>query len=158
MEFRTPYERVPSLGETFDGKLGKSRTQQNFKKECDINNIMAGYERTGLMSHVARFQGQYGDVTGAVDYHSAQNAVIQETEMFMTLPAAVRSKFANDPGAFLQFVEDPANEAEMRELGLLPPAKPNAGEPAPAAEGNTTTTSSAEGDSAGTSSTPASNS
>ena len=112
---------------------GKGRTQQNFAKDCDINEIMKRYEKTGLVAHVNRFQGSYGDVTGALDFHSAQNAVIAATEAFMTLPARIRQKFANDPGAFLAFVEDPANEDKMRDMGLLPPAEPLAADPAAAA-------------------------
>lgn len=37
---------------------------------------------------------------------------------FMTLPASVRERFANDPGEFLKFAEDPANLDEMVDMGL----------------------------------------
>ena len=125
----------------------KGRTQQNFVKECDINVLMAQSERNGIIDHFNRYRGEYADVTGTLDFHAAQNAVIAAAEAFMSLPARVRAKFANDPGAFLAFVEDPENEDEMREIGLLPPAKPEAGvEPAAAAKaGAKASKSSAEG-------------
>ena len=88
-------------------------------KDADINNIMKRYERTGLLDHVNQYQGDYGDYTNVpVDYHDALNFVRNSQEMFMTLPAAVRARFDNDPGAFLKFVEDPANADAMVEMGL----------------------------------------
>ena len=41
-------------------------------------------------------------------------------DMFESLPADIRTKFGNDPGRFLDFVEDPQNEEELIELGLKP--------------------------------------
>lgn len=96
-----------------------SMTKQEFAAECDINNIMAQYNRTGLVNHVSKYQGRYVDVCGAVSFQEAQNIVLRAQEAFMSLPAEVRGKFENDPGAFLDFVSDPSNKDEMRKLGLL---------------------------------------
>lgn len=97
----------------------KSRTHQSFKAECDVNNIMKKYERTGILEHRNTFQGQYGDFTNVPnDFHEAQNAVIAAEEMFMTLPAKVRRRFQNDAGEFIDFATDPANQEEMIKLGL----------------------------------------
>lgn len=118
---------------------GESRTHQSFKKECDINEIMRKYERQGILSHVNKYGGQYGDFVSAPDYHTAMNVMMEAEEMFGALPAKVRAKFANDPAAFLEFAQNPDNLEEMRELGLarrseseLPdPVKPG---PPPAAD------------------------
>lgn len=40
--------------------------------------------------------------------------------MFDTLPSKLRLRFGNDPAEFLSFVEDPANDQEMIDLGLKP--------------------------------------
>ena len=81
---------------------------------------MAKYEKTGLLAHVNRHKGNYGDFMQATDYHSAMNQIIAAGEAFMTVPASIRARCENDPGKFLEFVQNPDNEAEMRELGLLP--------------------------------------
>lgn len=99
-----------------------ARTQQSFKDECDVNNIMKKFERTGMLEHLNEFQGNYGDFTDVPQsYHDAVNQVLAAQDMFMTIPAKVRAEFQNDPGLFLNFVDDPANADRMVELGLAKP-------------------------------------
>lgn len=97
---------------------GSSLTQQNMAQDCDINRIMRRFEETGLLVHENRHPAAFGDFSGIVDYHSACNAVLAAEEAFGSLPARVRTKFANDPGAFLEWVEG-ASEEELAEYGLL---------------------------------------
>lgn len=95
-------------------------TKQAMADECDINNIMRKFEKTGILTHVRRHGGNYGDFTNAPQsYHEAYQQILDAEEMFMEIPASIRKKFDNDPGKFLAFVEDPKNEAEMEKLGLL---------------------------------------
>lgn len=94
-----------------------SRTKQSMKAECDINNIMRKYQRTGAIAHVRQFGGQYGDVS-PVDFHEAMNTVLEAEKMFLALPATLRRRFDNDPAEFLRFVQDPATVEEQIELGL----------------------------------------
>lgn len=95
-----------------------SRTKQAMRDECDINNIMERYQKSGLITHVNRYEGRYEDLTNVVDYGTAFDIVKRAEEMFMTLPSGVRARFLNDPGVFLRFVDDPANAQELVELGL----------------------------------------
>lgn len=123
----------------------ESPVQQSMKDETDINVIMAKYRKTGLLEHVNRYQGDYGDFTQAPEsYHDAYNRVLAADEMFLDLPAQIRSEFNNDPGAFLAFAENPANEDRMRELGLLP-SKRAAEQPPARSEPDTGTPSAASG-------------
>lgn len=115
--FRTAYG--PKLKVPFE-TTGKTRTRQAMKDECDINVIMRKYERSGLLEHVNRFQGEYGDFA-AIDFQDAMNTVVAATEMFESVPARIRAKFGNDPGAFLEFATDAKNMDEMRSLGLAKP-------------------------------------
>lgn len=96
-------------------------TRQCFADECDISSIMARFDKTGLIEHVNKFQGDYGDFTDAQTYQDSLNQVIEAEEMFMSLPAQVRAKFENDPGQFLDFVANPDNLSEMVDLGLAKP-------------------------------------
>lgn len=96
-------------------------TKQCFADECDIGNIMARFDKTGLIEHVNKFQGDYGDFTGAQEYQESLNQVMAAEDMFMSLPAKVRAKFENDPGQFLDFVGNPDNLSEMVDLGLANP-------------------------------------
>ena len=110
---------------------GESRTKQSFKKECDINNIMSKYEKTGIISHCRQHGGEYGDFIAAPDYHTAMTEITRAEEMFMAIPAGVRAKFGNDPAAFLAFAQDPENLEEMREMGLAPVPLPDVEAPNP---------------------------
>ena len=44
--------------------------------------------------------------------------VATANSMFQDLPSSIRNQFQNDPGQFLDFVQDPENLEEMREMGL----------------------------------------
>lgn len=115
---------------------GDGRAKQAMKAECDINNIMAKYVKTGAVSHFNAKGARYGDVP-AVSYHEALNTVIAARELFEGLPAKIRTRFQNDPGQFLAFVQDPNNTAEAVELGLAtarpaPEPSPSPAEPSPA--------------------------
>lgn len=127
-------ERRRRVQITFDRT--KSKTRQQYKADADINNIMAKYIKTGMLSHVNRYNGQYADVTGLGDYQESMNMIRTAQDMFMTLPAKVRSRFNNDPGEFLAFVDNPDNRDELVALGLARKPAPESGAPpsgAPAA-------------------------
>lgn len=90
----------------------QSRTEQSHKAECDINNIMARYTKTGTLEHVRRYEGQYLDID-PLDFQEAQNKVAEAKSMFEELPSQVRRHFTNDTARFLEFCtrsDDPAGE------------------------------------------------
>lgn len=94
-----------------------SRTKQAMKDECDINNILRKYEKTGMVTHVAKHGGEYGFVP-AIDLMGAYETIQRAEAMFEDLPAAARKRFENSPMKFLEFVQDPANRDELVKLGL----------------------------------------
>ncbi len=96
----------------------QGRTKQSFRDECDINNIMAKYQKSGLLDFVNNHQAQYGDATG-VEFQAAMELVVRGQELFDALPSSVRKRFDNNPEEFLEFVNDPASEAEAIKLGLI---------------------------------------
>ena len=127
---RTPYnyDRDAVSDQTGLSCGEPSRTQQNFKDECDINVIMERFGKTGQVSGNLRVPS-YDDFTGVSDFQSAMNAVREASENFMELPAKVRARFDNDPQLFLEFVASEDNRQEAVDLGLIKPA-PAAPEPA----------------------------
>lgn len=106
-----------------------TRTQQNFKEECDINTIVRRFGITGQLPENLRMP-QYIDYEGVFDFQSAMNAVLDAEAAFMTIPAEIRARFQNDPQQFLEFCSRPENHAEAVKLGLAtPPAAPPAEPP-----------------------------
>lgn len=97
---------------------GPGKAKQAMKDECDINNIVNRYRQRGILDHVSRYQGHYGDFGDGVSFHQAQETLVKAQEAFDSLPAAIRTRFHNDPAEFLDFVQDEANADELIEMGL----------------------------------------
>lgn len=103
----------------FDAEEEPSRTQQQFREECDINEIVRRFGLTGELPE--NFQAPVsGDFTGITDFQSALNAVIEAQEQFDSLPAEVRERFRNDPQQLMDFVADEKNRDEAVKIGLIP--------------------------------------
>lgn len=106
-----------------------SRTKQEFLEESNINNIMARYQKTGQITHLANGTPKYGDFATAEDYYSASNRVLEAQHTFDALPASVRDRMENNPANLISFMDDPDNLDEAVELGLVilredPPTPP----------------------------------
>ena len=117
---RTPYNYDTNAASNESGVACEepSLAQQQFKDECDINNILRQFNITGLLPE-APLSPRYGDFTGIGDYHSALNAVIAAEDDFMSLPAHIRARFENDPAQLIDFLSDENNRSEAEKLGLL---------------------------------------
>lgn len=99
-----------------------SLTKQSFKAECDINKIMQKFKKVQGADFLSQYngyvEGRFGDFSNVTDYRSAIEQVEHAKSVFCALPAKVRSRFSNDPAAFLDFVQDPKNSDELVSLGL----------------------------------------
>lgn len=100
--------------------------QQHEAADCDINNIMAKYQRTGALDSYRERQPIYGDFSNVPDYREACQIVLDAEDVFMSLPADLRKRFDNDPAEYLNFCSDPNNRDEMLSLGLLLPEQVSA--------------------------------
>jgi len=121
------YGQKISVGIVF---TDKSLTKQSFTKECDINNIMKKYQKTGAMDHVNKHEASYGYATSD-DFTASMAIVAKGQTMFEELPSSIRTKFENDPAKFLDFVQDKNNIKEMQELGLATKNDKTTTEPEP---------------------------
>lgn len=97
-----------------------SLAQQNQKDDADINIIV---KRMGVgipppMTARIPLSGEFLEIT---DYREAIELTMKAEKAFNQLPAKVRARFENDPGQFLDFMDDPENGAEMVALGLAVP-------------------------------------
>lgn len=110
-----------------------SMTRQSEAEACDINTIVAQFDRTGMVPQVS--PGMFADVSQVGDYQSALETVRVADEMFMQLPAKVRHVFDDDPAVFVDAFNDPSRKAELEQLGLLEkPKEAPVAPPAPVPE------------------------
>ena len=114
--FRTAYD--PHKKYIFKTS-GESLTQQHFKEECDVINIIKRHDRNGIIEHVQRGQARYGDFSEVADYREALDLVRDAQNEFMTIPSDIRKKFDNDPGKFYEFVSNPDNKEELKQMGFI---------------------------------------
>lgn len=134
-------QRVAVITDTGDVQ----RTQQHFKDQCDVNKIMARYNRTGIMSHVNRAQAKYGDFTMLGDFVENADKVVRAQQAFDQLPSELRKEFDNDYTKFFASIGKPEYRDKMVKWGILKeepkktatvpvaePATPPASEPASA--------------------------
>lgn len=115
LQIRKPFDQVVCR----TTPRGKSRTKQSHKKECDINEVMKQFERTGQINHLQTFNPQYGDFSHVDDYQTALHQVQAAEDAFADLPARIRTRFHNDPANLLTFMANESNREEAEKLGLI---------------------------------------
>lgn len=116
--------------EAIEGKPLPELTKQEYKQECDINEIVKTVVKTGNGALLQKTQGYYADVSNLPKSYDEALRQIQDADAaFNALPAEVREEFKHEPGALIEFVKNPKNKARAIELGLI--AKPVEAPPKP---------------------------
>ena len=96
-----------------------SKTDQQFKDDVNVNNVIAKYMRTRDARVLGSRVGQYADLTKLTDLSGAMNQVLMARDAFESLPSKLRQRFGHDPLAFVEYMQDPSNHKEAIELGLM---------------------------------------
>lgn len=97
-----------------------SKTQQHFKDEHDINNIMKKYLKQGISyNQLPNPSGVYGDFSNVKDYQNSLQTIIDADQAFLTIPSNIRKRFDNDPQKLFEFLNDKKNLDEAISLGLI---------------------------------------
>lgn len=104
-----------------------SMTQQQFKDETDVNNIMRKYIKTGQITHLNNRKGAYADLSDAKHFEEAMTVIARSQQAFEQLPSHVRARFGNDPQQMLSFIHDKNNYDEGVKLGIFDPKLPAIG-------------------------------
>lgn len=100
-----------------------SMTRQEFADECDINILMAHYEKNAVLPPQNRREPQYFDASSVPDFRDALDIAREAEEAFMRVPAHVRKELDNDVYKFVEYCQDSKNDENLRKWGLLEPIK-----------------------------------
>lgn len=95
-----------------------SKTDQQFKDECNVNNIMAKFKRGGSLNHLQRGPGVYADVSEIPDLLECMEIMTRAQQDFDALPSHIRKRFGNSPTELVDFLNDSKNDDEAIELGF----------------------------------------
>lgn len=96
-----------------------SRTKQADMERCDLQYQLARFQKTGLMGNLRSDEPLTGDFSEVDDLITAHNRLIDLEEQFMSIPAALRKKFDNDPLQMLEWLQKEENYEEAVKYGLL---------------------------------------
>ncbi len=129
MEFITAYG--PKMGVTVDASV-PVMTKQSFKNSTDINKIVGKFVKAGMTPQLPA-DTTFG-FAPPYTFHEALELIRTADDYFEKLPAEARTKFDNDPGEFLAFVEDPENIPELAKMGLIDAREAPVEPPEPAPE------------------------
>ena len=93
-----------------------SRTQQNFRKECDINLIYSRYAQTGQLPEGRSPMPQYGEQVD--DFQTVAFAMARARSTFETLPKETQQKYGSVEGV-MEAMQDPLSAPELHAYGIL---------------------------------------
>lgn len=116
LKIRTAYDPSEDAGISFEGE--KSLTVQSEKDNCDINVLMARYEKSGVLPVMNR-PPVYADVFDIPSFQESLETVIAAQNAFDSLDAKVRDRFNNDPAKLIEFLAEEDNYHEALKLGLV---------------------------------------
>lgn len=95
----------------------QTRTQQAGAQECDINYIVKRYLVTGEMPQ-HQLPPLDADFAETKDLRESLDLINEARHAFEGLDAPIRSRFHNDPVAWVEFMGKPENADEIRKMGL----------------------------------------
>lgn len=104
----------------------ETKTKQSEAAAVDINVILKNYERSGYLPPPLK-AAVFTDVSDIGDFREAVAVIEAARDGFMQLPAEVRSRFDNDPAAFLDYISQPQQYDELVKLGLVEAKAPESG-------------------------------
>ena len=103
-----------------DGKLkvalkceDETMTQQQYKKEQDIKEIIKKYGATGLLNkNIMANDPKFDDVSNIIDYQDAANKIAKAQQEFDQMPHELKEKFNYNPAKLLDYLNKSENLQE----------------------------------------------
>ena len=137
--FKTPHNHDTNAETKRTGLvcLDPSLTDQSFKEDADINNIIERIRKTGQFQPV--LPEHFGDGTQIPSLFEARSRIAESNATFYNLAPSVREQFQNDPGRWESYVLaslKAGNREAVIAMGIQlpePPEAPQEGTPAPGA-------------------------
>ena len=129
--FHTLYDPPPSPSVSFSEP---SLTEQAHKNDVEINQLIARYNRTGVLGTPSSVREMFfGDFASIGSRFEAELDIASAKQKFLALPSAVRAEFGHDPVKFLKAVDSLTTDEKMLkrfiDLGLVKAPEVNVATP-----------------------------
>lgn len=108
---------------------GPSLTQQHFKDETDVNQLVERFRRTGDPKVLQLREGFYADVTHIGSYQDALHTIRDAELQFAQLSEAAQKELGDVAGLLDAIVE--GDVAYLSALGIVLPGSESYDEPSP---------------------------
>lgn len=97
---------------------GPSKTRQEDAEKCNINFIIARYQKTGQLDHINAKVPQYGDFSMVEDLSEIFDKARNVEAWFLTLPAKVREAASHDSVEFFAMLATTDGVEALEAAGL----------------------------------------
>lgn len=97
--------------------------QQHFREEVKINNIIAKYNKTGIISHVAKTRKVFGEFRDLADGIQDLDKVVKAQQAFDTLPPPLKKEFGDIKG-FFEYLGNEKNHDQLVQWGIFDAPSP----------------------------------
>ena len=111
-----------------------SMTDQSFKDDCNINNVVDRHGRIDPEAIINRRQGQYTDASEVPQLQESLNAGIAEGQIMLQANPELQRLANNDPRQVEKVLADPENRELLIKAGIFNKPEPVPAVPAPAVQ------------------------
>lgn len=112
MRFKTRYTADKKSKISFKDDAGYTIQEQAAATE--ISNILARYQKTGIIDNVNENEALYGEFE-YFDFQKNQNMIVKLTEAFEELPAQTRKEFDNSVEQFAEYIAKQDGIEDMKD-------------------------------------------
>lgn len=125
MKFFTRFDSPPkvSFGFPSDKPSSQSKVHDEFKTECDINEIIRRFRVTGTLtdpSKPATRRPMFGDFSDVPDVDQRERVFIAAQNAWDSLTDQQRELFPGGPSEILDAFSDPNRKSDLVAAGFLP--------------------------------------
>lgn len=124
MEFYTRFNPPPTvtIGFPVDKDTSQSKVHDEFKTECDINEIIRRFRVTGVLTDPSKpsvRRPMFGDFSEVPDADARERVYIAAQQAWDSLTDAQRDKFPGGPAEILEALHDDNRKADLVAAGIL---------------------------------------
>ncbi|AXH77925.1 MAG: internal scaffolding protein [Microviridae sp.] len=115
-------------------KCQENLTEQSHEADCNVNTVVARFQKTGDLSLIQKSKGMFMDLSlMPQSYQECLDYVSSVDDLFQALPATVRREYDNSPSNFMRAAVNDPDKVYRHAEQVLSPVVPKVVPEAPSA-------------------------